>query len=76
MYIAVKYTEELNNSLIVIILPVMVFILSGFEHSIANMFYFNLAWDWNINVILKIITMLIGNGIGSILFRSLKITTN
>lgn len=76
MYIAVKYTEKLNNSLIVIILPVMVFILSGFEHSIANMFYFNLAWDWNINAILKIIIMLIGNGIGSILFRSLKITTN
>lgn len=71
MYIAVT-SEYQNNTVIVIILPIMVFILAGFEHSIANMFYFNLAWQWNIEAVLKIIVMLIGNGIGSIGFRVLK----
>ena len=71
MYIAVT-SEYQNNTVIVIILPIMVFILAGFEHSIANMFYFNLAWQWSTEAILKIIVMLIGNGIGSIGFRVLK----
>lgn len=71
MYIAVM-SEYQNNTVIVIILPIMVFILAGFEHSIANMFYFNLAWQWNAEAILKNIVMLIGNGIGSIGFRVLK----
>lgn len=71
MYIAVT-SEYQNNTVMVIILPIMVFILAGFEHSIANMFYFNLAWKWSTEAILKIIVMLIGNGIGSIGFRVLK----
>ena len=71
MYIAVT-SDYKTNTVTVIILPIMVFILAGFEHSIANMFYFNLTWQWDINAILKIVVMLIGNGIGSIGFRLLK----
>ena len=71
MYIAVT-SDYKTNTIAVIILPIMVFILAGFEHSIANMFYFNLTWQWDINAILKIVVMLIGNGIGSIGFRLLK----
>ena len=54
-------------------IPVVVFILSGFEHSIANMFYFNLSMVWSWKALLYIVVMIIGNGIGAILLR--KLTT-
>lgn len=42
MHIAVKGYKKTQNPLIVIF-PVVVFILSGFEHSVADMFYFTYA---------------------------------
>ncbi|PKM72049.1 MAG: formate/nitrite transporter [Firmicutes bacterium HGW-Firmicutes-16] len=47
-----------------VIFIVMIFILSGFEHSIADMFYFNLAR--NLNVLLLLIIIL-GNTVGALL---------
>ena len=61
MYLAVK-----------VILPIMIFILSGFEHSIANMFYFAMAGEYNLKAFGYIFIMLIGNAIGSLAFKQLK----
>ena len=46
----------------------MIFILSGFEHSIANMFYFNLTGQYDLKSLGYILAMLLGNGIGAKLF--------
>ena len=54
-----------------IIAPVMIFILSGFEHSVANMFYFHFAGAYSFKAFGYLIVMLAGNGIGAKLF-SLK----
>ncbi len=47
-----------------LILPVMVFILSGYEHSIADMFYFSFANAWGGKAFLYINVIAIGNLIG------------
>ena len=47
---------------------VIVFILCGFEHSIANMYYFSVADMINLNSLMYLIVMILGNAIGSFIF--------
>lgn len=50
-----------------LVLPVMVFILSGYEHSVADMFYFSLANAWNAKALLYIVVIALGNMVGGML---------
>lgn len=72
MYLAVKGWLENSDSWLIVILPVMIFILSGFEHSIANMFYFAMAGECSLKAFGYIFIMLIGNATGSLAFKQLK----
>ncbi len=70
MFIAVDTFRNSNGStvkIIAIFVPVMVFILSGFEHVIANMFYFSLAGTWSPHTYAALLIMTLGNSIGGIL---------
>lgn len=70
MYIAVNNYKKENSDIgkyIIIIMGVMAFILCGFEHCVANMFYFSIAGVWNLKVLLYLLVMILGNSIGSIL---------
>ncbi|MBR4596916.1 MAG: formate/nitrite transporter family protein [Opitutales bacterium] len=67
MFLAVDGYKKSKNWLFVI-LPVMVFIISGFEHSIANMFYFSAANAWDMKTLWYEIIMILGNGVGAIAF--------
>lgn len=71
MYIAVDGFKEKENPLILFIC-VSVFILSGFEHCIANMFYFSIAGAWSLKTIVYLIIMTLGNSLGGMLIPSLK----
>ena len=63
MFIAVwVYREKKSISAIFFCVPA--FILSGFEHSIANMFYFAVAGYFNIESLLYIILIVLGNSLG------------
>lgn len=63
MYVAVK-TYKLGNVLgIVFCIPV--FILAGFEHSIADMFYFALAGIMDLAYVGFIIAVVLGNTVGA-----------
>lgn len=73
MYLAVKGWAENTSTWLIVILPVMIFILSGFEHSIANMFYFAMANEYSIKAFLYVGLMLIGNAIGTLGFKKLKL---
>ncbi|MBE6368405.1 MAG: formate/nitrite transporter family protein [Lentisphaerae bacterium] len=68
MYLAVETyrRKELGKifRFAAIFLCVSVFILSGFEHCIANMYYFSAANLWNINTLLTILLMTLGNSLG------------
>lgn len=69
MYLAIDNYNK-SKHLLFIIAPVMIFILSGFEHSIANMFYFNLAGVHSLRSFAYLFVMAVGNGIGAKLFAA------
>lgn len=50
---------------LLVIFAVMIFILSKFEHSVANMAYFAIAGAYSLKALLYLIIMIIGNGIGA-----------
>ena len=50
-----------------LIFGVTVFILCGFEHCIANMFYFTVANVWSPKALLYIVVMTVGNGVGGVI---------
>lgn len=71
MYLAVNGYKLLGDKLggyLGVFLGVMVFILCGFEHSIANMFYITAAWAWSLKALGYLLLMLLGNGVGCVLF--------
>ena len=70
MYLAIDNYNRSRN-IVFIILPVMIFILSGFEHSIANMFYFNLAGAYSGKAFGCLAVMAAGNGVGAKVFDRL-----
>ena len=51
-----------------IIMGVAVFIMSGFEHCVANMFYITVARAWSGKAILYVIVMTLGNSVGGVIF--------
>ena len=70
MFIAVDAYRNMEGStlkMMGIFIPVMVFILSGFEHVIANMFYFSLAKAWNGHSLMAIFVMTLGNSVGGMM---------
>lgn len=70
MYIAVNNYKKHSTSIgkyMGIFMCVMVFILSGFEHSVANMFYFSVANMLSWNTLLYLFVMVMGNSIGAII---------
>ena len=67
MYLAIDNYKKSKN-LIFVSLPVMIFILAGFEHSVADMFYFHLAGAYSPNAFFYLALMILGNGIGAKLF--------
>ena len=50
-----------------VFLCVMVFILSGVEHCIANMYYFSVAGAWGADSLLRTLWMTLGNSLGGFL---------
>lgn len=69
IYLAVEVSRRnVSDTIrtIAIFFAVAIFIICGFEHCIANMFYFSFASSWNLNTLLYILIMVLGNSIGSI----------
>ena len=67
MFIAADGYKTIKNptaQVFAIFLPVIVFILSGFEHCIANMFYFTVAEMWSAKAFGYLIVMSLGNAVG------------
>ena len=69
MYIAVTSYKSGKNAIVSIALPVMVFINSGFDHSIANSFYMSVCLNFTYLPYLGICVL--GNTVGAVFFRIL-----
>ena len=70
MFIAVDCYRNVQGStlrFIGVFITVLVFILSGFEHVVANMYYFSLAGAWSAHCVMSIIVMTLGNAVGGML---------
>ncbi len=71
MYLAIDNFNKAKN-IVFVIAPVMIFILSGFEHSIANMFYFHLSGIYSGKMFLYLLVMVAGNGVGAKVFSGIN----
>jgi len=69
MYLAVSLFKKINDfgKYVAVFICVTVFILCGFEHCVANMFYFSAAKMFSWKVVLYLYVMIMGNSVGSIL---------
>lgn len=69
MYLAVNTYKEVKDigKYLAVFLGVIVFILCGFEHCIANMYYFSVSSTWSLNTLLYLLAMILGNSLGGIL---------
>lgn len=56
-----KISKDIIGKYFALVLPIMVFILCGFEHSIADMYYFSIANAWSMKAVLYIAIIAIGN---------------
>lgn len=75
MYIAVDCYRTKGSPLATFIC-VPVFIMAGFEHSIADMFYFTSAMMWDLDSILFILVILLGNALGGIMIPAYRLYVN
>ena len=72
IYLSVELYKK-TGSIFVIVLGVLVFILSGFEHCIADIFYLSASMSFDLKSILYILIAIIGNSMGSLLIRFLQL---
>ena len=79
VYLAVKCFAYKRISLLgtgLLVFFVFVFVYAGFQHCIANMFYFGFAWSWSwqmaVNLILCILFNSVGPIFGVLLVKAIK----
>ena len=75
VYIAVEGFKTIEHHIgkyLVLILAIAGFIICGFEHSVANMFYYFLNGTFTINAIVSLLLCVIGNSFGGLFIPSLK----
>lgn len=68
MYLGVDGYRKAKNEVakvIMVLFAVMIFILSKFEHSVANMAYFAISGSYSIKSLIYLVVMIIGNGLGA-----------
>ena len=70
MFLAVEVSRREVSDLVKVIaifFAVAIFVIAGFEHCVANMYYFSFASMWSLKTLLYILIMILGNSIGSLL---------
>lgn len=76
IYIAVdgfKNNPHEIGKYLALVFGVMVFILCGFEHSVADMYYFSIAHAWAPKTLLYVIIISLGNAAGGLLIPVIKL---
>lgn len=76
IYLGVDTFKKSKNNcakVMALIYCVFVFIISGYEHCIANMFYIMVSNTWSLKAVLYVVIMIIGNSVGGLLIPGLKL---
>ena len=78
IYLAVEGYKSNSHEIgkyLSILFGVVVFIMCGFEHCVANMYYFSIADVWSFKTLLYLLVMTLGNSVGGLLIPTIiKIT--
>lgn len=61
-----KQNPHVAGKYLALFFGVTVFILCGFEHCVANMYYFSMAGAWSGKTLLYIFVMTLGNSVGGV----------
>lgn len=78
MFIAVdgyrkcKENSDSTAGFMIVAFPVIVFIISGFNHCIADMFYIFLAGEYTLSALGYFVTGVLGNAVGGMLIPTFK----
>ena len=75
IYIAVEGYRNIPHEIgkyMAILFGVVVFILCGFEHSVANMYYFTIGNAWGLKAAGYLLLMTLGNAAGGVLIPLLR----
>lgn len=68
IYLAVELYKR-TEQLLLVVMPIMIFILCGFEHCVANAFYFAAARYFSLYFLVFFAVSIVGNGVGSVLIH-------
>ena len=75
IYLAVEGYKSIPHELgkyLAILFGVTVFVLCGFEHCVANMYYFTVGLAWRGETVLYLLVMTLGNAVGGVLLPLLR----
>lgn len=75
IYFAVEAFSKVENNLgkyVILVMCIAGFILCGFEHCIADMFYFSLARSFTPHTFLAIFLIIVGNSLGGAIIPLVK----
>ena len=78
VYLAVHFWKKKWHFILrtlILVFCVFLFVYLGFEHCIANMFYFSYGNAWNVQSLLNILIVTIGNSLGALLVRLIVVTS-
>lgn len=68
-----KKIEHKQIKMLIVIFAVMIFILSGFEHSIANMLYIIIGKAFTWKALLYLVVWILGNLVGAVFLNILEV---
>ena len=75
IYIGVEGFKNIPHEIgkyLALLFGVMVFILCGTEHCVADMFYFWIAGAWSARAVVCILIITLGNAVGGVIFPVLR----
>ena len=75
IYIAVEGYKTIPQEIgkfLAVFFGVTVFVIRGFEHCVANMFYFTVGKAWSANTVLFLLIMTLGNSVGGVTIPLLR----
>lgn len=74
IYIAVDGFSNISNDIgkyLALFFGVTIFVICGFEHCVANMYYFSISELWSWKSVIYLLVMTVGNSVGGIIIPSL-----
>lgn len=71
IYIAVD-AYKMHKQLTATFFCVPAFIIAGFEHSVADMYYFFAAREFSLRALISIVIIILGNAVGAVIFNCFK----